>query len=60
MPRISPEEKRREASDWFKSLIGLVIILGVLLIGYMVLQSSKNRLTEQKIPQTQTKHAEKT
>ena len=52
MTRISPEEKRREASDWLRGLIGLVIILGALLIGYMVFQNSKTNLTQQneKIP----------
>ena len=47
MTKLSPEEKKRETSDYLKSLIGIVILLGILLLGYMLFQSNKNRLSYQ-------------
>lgn len=55
MARISPEEKRKEAGDWFKGLIGIVLVLGVLLVGYLIYQGVKDNLalreTQQKAQQ---------
>jgi|GEM_PF-2807533 len=47
MTKLSPEEKRKEASDWTKGLVGLAIVLGIILIGYIVFQGVKNNLLQQ-------------
>ena len=57
MSRISPEEKRRESADWFKGIISLAIILGVLLAGYMIYQGTKKNLTQQETSPKETQNA---
>ncbi len=54
MTRISSEEKRKEAANWLKGLIGIILILGALIIGYLIYKGTTDSLvireTEQ-IPQ---------
>lgn len=47
MAKISPEEKRREASDWTKGLLGLAVVLGIILLGYVVFQGIKSNTLQQ-------------
>ena len=47
MARISPEEKRREAADWFKGLFGLILILSLIIAGYLVFQNTKMKVSQQ-------------
>ncbi|MDD3014551.1 MAG: hypothetical protein PHC34_12685 [Candidatus Gastranaerophilales bacterium] len=51
MTKISPEEKRREASDWMKGLLGLAVILCIIVVGYVVFQGIKGNLTQQETKQ---------
>ena len=41
MAKISPEEKQRVAADWFKGLLALILVLGLLIAGYFIFQNSK-------------------
>jgi len=51
MTKISPEEKRRESADWMKGLLGLAIVLGIIVVGYMVFQGIKGNLIQQEAKQ---------
>lgn len=47
MARISSEEKRREASDWFKGILGFVIIFSILIVGYFIYQNAQQHISHQ-------------
>jgi len=47
MTKISPEEKRRESADWLKGIIGLAVVLGVIVVGYMIFQGIKGNLQQE-------------
>jgi hypothetical protein len=51
MTKISPEEKRRESADWMKGLLGLAIVLGIIVAGYIVFQGVKGNLSQQEAKQ---------
>ena len=47
MVRISPEEKRRETADWFKGLLGIILIFGIVIVGYLIFQNTKSNISQQ-------------
>ena len=51
MARISSEEKRREASDWFIGLMGIALVLIALLIGYFTYRHTVVRREAQRVNQ---------
>jgi hypothetical protein len=53
MARISPEEKRREASDWFIGFLGIVLILGALLLGYSIYNFVNHNKEQKRVYQSE-------